>query len=147
MIISEKILDQLRRALGIVSPCRVYIQPAPLPAQPLKIAFLGYNAKHTHDSLVRLCSDNALQVKTTDWNRGRVVLFDGTEITTISHPDQFRGRRFDQVIIADDNRGRVSELYIYLTYSMHMALSGSKIPEEWQVQIYDLDAEVPQYGV
>lgn len=108
----------------------------------LKIAFLGYNARHTNQSLLLLAVDNADQVQRFERRRGRILLRDGTEITAITTPDMLQGRRFDQAIIADDHRAAVYELYIYLTDALHRALSGSKIPEEWRVQIYDLDAEV-----
>lgn len=110
----------------------------------LKIAFMGYNARHTADSLRLFAVDNADQVKSTDWNRGRIVLFDGTEITAIYTPDALLGRRFDQAIIADDHRAAVYERYIYMTDALHQALRSSKVPYEWQVQIYDLDAEVAE---
>lgn len=108
----------------------------------LKIAFMGYNARHTCESMLQLAVDNADQVKRYERNQGRIVLKDGTEITAIRNPAELQGRRFDQAIIADDHRAAVFELYIYLTDALHQALRGSKIPEEYQVQIYDLDAEV-----
>lgn len=147
MSISEKILHRLRRALGIVSPSLAYLQEEPQPAPALKIAFLGYNARHTTESMLRFAVDNADQVKRFERHQGRIVLKDGTEITAIRTPADLQRRHFDQAIIADDHRGAVYELYVYLTDGLCWALSASIVPREYWYQIYDLDAEVPQNDV
>lgn len=112
----------------------------------LKIAFMGYNVRHTGMSMMQFAADNATQVERYERYIGRMLLTDGTEITAISNPGQLRGRRFDQAIIADDHRRAVSRLYLYLTDALHLALSGSNIPEEFRYQIYDIDEEAPNHG-
>jgi len=112
----------------------------------LHIAFIGNNAQHTSKSMLRFAVDNADQVKRFERHQGRIVLKDGTEITAIRTPDELRGLQFDQAIIADDHSGAVYNLYVCFTDMLHMALCWSFVPEEWQVQIYDLDEEDPNHG-
>lgn len=111
----------------------------------LKIAFIGFNAKHTHHALVQLAVDNADQVKSTDWRRGRIVLFDGTEIVAVpaADPVWLHGRRFDQIIIADDWRLMIMKHLREELRALGWCCQHSIVPEEYRLQIYDMDAEVP----
>jgi hypothetical protein len=149
--ISEKIQNRLRRALGIVSPSLTYMADAmPRPALHLKIAFLGYSAEQTARYLQQLAVDNVEQVRRYEKHRNRVLLKDGTEIIGIlpgffaQRPD---GHRFDQVIIADDNRLEILRHRAYDLNVLDMYCRCSVVPNEYRYQYYDLDAEVPLHGV
>ena len=51
----------------------------------LKIAFLGYNVRHTGMSMMRFAADNAAQVERYERYSGHMLLTDGTKITAISN--------------------------------------------------------------
>jgi hypothetical protein len=116
---------------------------------PLKIAFIGYNAELTNTYFRQFAADNAAQVAKYSRVSGRATLNDGTEIFAIPVPNPvaLHGRRFDQVIIADDRRLQI----VWARYAELRALDwycqGSIIPEELRYQIYDIDAEAPKDGV
>ena len=112
----------------------------------LKIAFIGFNTEQTHAALLQLAVDNADQVKRYDRLRGRIVLTDGTEIMAVhpGDPVALHGRRFDQIIIADDWRLMIMEHLRAELRALDWCCQHSSIPEEYRLQIYDMDAEDPQ---
>lgn len=114
----------------------------------LKIAFIGFNAKHTNHALERLAVDNADQVKRYDRRQGRIELRDGTEIVAVpaADPVWMHGRRFDQIIIADDWRLMIMEHLREELRALGWCCQHSIVPEEYRLQIYDMDAEVPENG-
>ena len=144
---SGKILNRLRRALGIVSPSRVFMQEAPQQHHPLRIAFLAWDLKAADRYMEQLVADNADQVKRYIL-RHTVILTDGTEICRVctSDPVTLHGRRYDQVIIADDRRMEIMQRHRATLRALDWCCSGSIVPEEYRWQIYDLDAEVPENG-
>lgn len=111
----------------------------------MKIAFIGYNERQTNARFIELAACNADQVKLTDWRRGRIVLFDGTEIIRVSSDPVFlHGRYFDQVIIADDRRLAILFRRGPELRALEMCCARSEVPEEFRWQFFDLDAaEVP----
>lgn len=110
----------------------------------LKLAFLGYDARDTSTYLRQFVEDNADQVAGFNRTFHRVFLKDQTEIIGIINLDNMQGNRFDQVIIADDRRHAALEKYLYLSDFLYRTLAQSEIPEEWRVQIYDIDEERPK---
>lgn len=114
----------------------------------LKIAFIGFNAKQTHSALLQLAVDNADQVKRFERRQGRIVLKDGTEILAVpaADPAWLHGRRFDQIIIADDWRLMIMEHLREELRALGWCCQHSVVPDEYRLQIYDMDAEVPNNG-
>lgn len=147
MSILEGIQDRLRRALGIVSPSRVFMQEIQPQAMALKIAFLAWDLAAADRYLAQLVADNDDQVKRYIL-RHTVILTDGTEISriSVSDPSALRGRRFDQVIIADDRRMQILKRRQPELHELARCCAGSIIPEEFRFQIYDLDEEAPNHG-
>lgn len=151
MSILDGILDCVRRSLGIVSTSRVFMQKIPqippLTYPPLKIAFLAWGLAAADRYLEQLVADNDDQVKRYIL-RHTVILTDGTEISriSVSDPSALRGRRFDQVIIADDRRMQILERRQPELHELARCCAGSIIPEEFRFQIYDLDEEDPNHG-
>lgn len=115
---------------------------------PLKIAFLGWDARLTARYLRMLQLDNEGQVKTPAGSQPRldkVVLRDGTEIINVySIGLKFlEGWRFDQVILADDRRMEIKERHRRVIAELLHRCGCSNVPEEFRLQIYDIDEEAP----
>lgn len=112
----------------------------------LKIAFIGINAEQTHAALLQLAVDNADQVKRYDRRQGRIMLQDGTEIMAVppGNPVAIHGRQFDQIIIVEDWRVFIKRHLSAELRTLDRCCQHSGIPEEYRLQIYDMDAEVPQ---
>lgn len=111
----------------------------------LKIAFLGWDARLTSRYLRMLQMDNEEQIQRCAGSRpilDDLVLRDGTQIINVySIGMDALTRRFDQVILADDRRMEIMERHRG-TIAMLLALcGGSIVPEEFRLQIYDIDAE------
>jgi hypothetical protein len=117
--------------------------------QPLKIAFIGYDAKQTSRYFEQFAVDNVEQVRRFDRQRGYITLKDGTEIKSMAYIDTraMDGRRFDQVIIADDRRLEILRRRCAELRVLDSCCSCSDVPAEYRYQHYDLDAEVPMHGV
>ena len=107
------------------------------------IAFVGYDARCTAQALRQLASDNADQVASFDPYGMKMVLRDGTRIMGMITRRHMDGLRIDQIIIADDPYLRVwkhqRDLIAYLRHIRRM----SDVPEEFAVQLYNLDAPAP----
>ena len=110
--------------------------------QPLKIAFLAWSAVFAAETLHTLAIANADQVQSHERSRGRVILKDGTVIQTVYPGKCLEGLRFDQVIVADDHRLRLLHYRGALLNELADRCQGSKVPEDYRFQFYDLDAEV-----
>lgn len=108
----------------------------------LRIAFLAWDTRAADRYLEQLVADNADQVKRYIM-RHTVILWDGTEISriSVSDPVALRGRRFDQVIIADDRRLQVLLHRQPILRALADCCRASFVPEEFRFQIYDPDAE------
>ena len=109
------------------------------------IAFLGYNARQTAQYLAQLAEDNAEQVAWYNRRHGRLALTDGTEIISVYSIGLggFDGRRFDQVILADDRRMEIKKIHRRTIAALLYCCSCSIVPEEFRMQIYDIDEEAP----
>lgn len=114
--------------------------------RPLEIAFMGRDIRTTTFFLRQFAADNEERVA---HNRtGRVILKDGTIIEAVSPAmvrERFDGRRYDQLILADDARGLIHisaarEIGDVLEYTMMY----SCVPEEYQIQLYNVDAPPPR---
>ena len=110
---------------------------------PLKIAFIGFNHQQTRANFTQFVRDNRDQFWDYDFARGWARMKDGTEITRIlpGDPAAVCGRRFDQVIIADDRRMIVLHHCLAELIELDRRCAGSTIPEEYRFQIYDTDTE------
>ena len=110
----------------------------------LKLAFLGFNQEQTWRSFEELAREN--RGPRTRFYRvaGLLILDDGTEIHRISspYPDSLRGRRYDQVILADDRRMNLLGYRRAEIRELSRCMAGSPIPEEFRWIVYDLDWQV-----
>lgn len=118
--------------------------------RPLEIAFMGRNLNITNLFLRQFAEDNEEQV--AHKQRGRLVLKDGTRIEAVSpHMVQmlFDGRRYDQLILADDTRGILGDCAVHeIEVACWYALRYSCVPEEFQILRYNVDAPAPpKYSV
>jgi hypothetical protein len=108
-----------------------------------KIAFIGYNEEQTNRYLEDLAVVNADQVHRFDRRQGCVTLKDGTTITAVKPVPEFLiGRRFDQVIVADDRRLAATYRRAPEMRALDLCMVGSVVPEHFRWMLYDLDAEV-----
>lgn len=114
--------------------------------RPLELVFMGYNAPLTDRFLQQFTADNAEQVAHFNKARRFLVLTDGTRIKGVSPgavQRGFDGYRFDQLILADDER----EL-IYITAAREIeivraSLALSCVPREYQILYYNVFALEP----
>ena len=103
------------------------------------LGFIGFNEKQTHLYFDQMAYANREQTEKFYRRDGLLVLTDGTKIYRIGSPESIRARRYDQIIVADDERGlillqRASELH-----HLNERMAGSAIPEEFRWQFYNLD--------
>ena len=107
------------------------------------IAFIGWTEEMTRRYLEDLAVVNADQVYRFDRRNGRVILKDGTTITRVLPvPEFLHGRRFDQVIVADDRRLNVVVTRWPELVALRRCMERSEVPTAFQWQFYDLDAKV-----
>jgi hypothetical protein len=100
--------------------------------RPLKIGFIGYNREQTDTGLEQFVKSNKDQV--THFARCEVVLEDGTKIVPIYNEDNVRGKKFDQIILCDDERWNIWEKRKDLIEYVFWYMAGhSCIPEEYIV--------------
>lgn len=112
----------------------------------LRLAFVGYNTEQTRRYFRLFAQDNAEQIHSADLDRGRIRLYDGTEIRMVTHTEQVRrdGVRFDQIILADDRRRAILRAQAQLLEFIDIyGCRYSEIPQEFRFQFYDLDAPAP----
>lgn len=108
----------------------------------LNIAFLGWDAAQTDRYLSQMAEDNADQVDRYDRRQGRLKLTDGTEIINAYRIGKIHGRKYDQVILADDRRMEIMEHHRKDIAELLARCQSSIIPEEFHLQFYDIDEEV-----
>ena len=82
------------------------------------------------------------QVAWYNQRHGRLVLTDGTEIINAYKIGRLEGWVIDQVILADDRRLNIKEHHRGFIGSLMAHRKASIIPEEFALQIYDIDEEV-----
>lgn len=114
--------------------------------RPLEIAFMGRDLRITNLFLRQFVEDNAEQV--ARHRNGRVILKDGTIIEAISPAmvrTRFDGRRYDQLILADDARGMIEiDAIREVEIIKWAAMRYSCVPEEYQILRYNADAPAPR---
>ena len=107
-----------------------------------KIAFIGYNETQTRLYFDDFVKQNIEQVQVLDLKNGILTLKDGTIITTVKPvPEFYRGRKFDQVIVADDHRGLVTQRRFPELWELERCMESSVVPHLFRWILYDLDAE------
>lgn len=113
--------------------------------RPLEIAFMCWNLNIANYLLGRFADDNPEQI--AQRRRDRLILTDGTTITPLT-PGRVRsgidGRRFDQLILADDRRELLrEEAADEIEAVLYGSMCFSCVPEEYQVLFYNIDAPAP----
>ena len=108
---------------------------------PLKIVFWGWNARLTDQYLEQMAKDNAEQVAWYNRRHGRLALTDGTVIFNAYSIGRIEGWRIDQVILADDRRLNIKEHHRDAIARLMAHRQASIVPEEFGLQIYDIDEE------
>lgn len=115
----------------------------------LKIGFMAYNAKLTHDLFKWFCKNNENLITKYDISKykAEAKFKDGTRvfaILTTPYKPFWRGVRMDQLILCDDERWEIyherhNDIYNLKEYNM----SVSNIPEEFQILecLYDKDID------
>lgn len=114
--------------------------------RPLEIAFMGRDLRITNLFLRQFVEDNEDQV--AHHRNERVILKDGTIIEAI-YPAMVRtridGRRYDQLILADDARGMIEiDAIREIEIIKWTAMCCSCVPEEYQILRYNADAPAPR---
>lgn len=114
--------------------------------RPLEIAFMGRDIRTTTLFLRQFAADNEEQV--AHHRTGRVILKDGTIIEAVSPVmvrQRFDGRRYDQLILADDTRGLIRvEASQEIDHVLKYTMMYSCVPEEYQIQLYNVDDPPPR---
>lgn len=107
---------------------------------PLRLALLGYNQKTTEMGLRYFINNNADQIEGVSWVNKEIRLKDGSTIRGIISADELylRGKRFDQLILFDDNRWEIEwyrseDIRIIKALTMYISV----IPEEFQIIKYE----------
>lgn len=99
----------------------------------LTIGVLGYNDKLTEQMLhyvVECDTENQTEI----FNRNYIRTYEGTEYRALLRHDNWRGYKFDQIILVDDSRWmifdkRFDDINILKSYNLLM----SCVPEEYQI--------------
>ncbi len=106
----------------------------------LNIGILGYNNKLSEYGFKQIIENNKEQVKKISKNKRIALLEDGTQLETILNTcwHTLQGRRFDQLILFDDNRWliyyyRDEDIYNIKKFTMML----SNVPEEFQILNYE----------
>ena len=107
---------------------------------PLRLALLGYNQHTTEQGLRYFINNNIEQIKGTSWRDKKIHLKDGSTIKGITLVDEqsLRGKRFDQLILFDDNRWNIKwhreeDIRIIKVLTMYCSI----IPDEFQIIDYE----------
>ena len=130
--------EELSEKFKQISEC---LAPAFALAHPMTdIAFLAPNHRLAGIAYGQFLRDNNLVVS----GPHRKTLKDGSRITPItpSHKECY-GRRFDQVIVATDSTGQLAAETATAIERL-MEIATGRVPEEFFVQFYDMDAEQPR---
>lgn len=105
---------------------------------PLRLGFVGYNARLTDNMFNRFARDNQEQV---EWfNTERILMKDGTVVfkVLLSNERIFHGMYFDQLILADDERKMI---YWHLGKEIQKiredSMRRSCVPEDYKILFYN----------
>ena len=116
--------------------------------RPLEIAFMGYNTPQTQAAFQQFARDNQEEIRTDLLKMGLLTLKDGTRITEITPGTAGRGIReykYDQLILADDSRKKIySARWREIRLFLQTAMDCSRVPEDYKILFYDLDAPDPR---
>lgn len=116
--------------------------------RPLEIAFMGYNTPQTQAAFQQFARDNQEEIRTDLSKMGLLTLKDGTRITEIFPRTAGRGIReykYDQLILADDSRKKIySARWREISLFLQTAMDCSRVPEDYKILFYDLDAPDPR---
>ncbi len=111
-----------------------------MDALPLRLALLGYNQNTTEQGLRYFINNNIEQVEGVSWMNREIRLKDGSTIKGLTSVDEMglRGRKFDQLILFDDDRWEIEwhrseDIRIIKALTMYVSI----IPEEFQVIRYE----------
>lgn len=102
----------------------------------IKIAFYGGSAKLTMALLAQFVEDNHEQVAKFDDRSGRALLTDGTEIIAIFGKCSAVWTRFDQILVAVDQRVAPVKFDWGLLHYLKTRTSEAKVPEEFHMIYY-----------
>ena len=105
----------------------------------LKLAFIGYDRKQTHHFFKELYCENKQQVARVDFGNGLLVFYDGTVIRRIDSIESCCGRRFDQIIIADDWRKMIYATRADELTALELCSMCSPVPEDFRRIFYNTD--------
>ena len=107
---------------------------------PLRLALLGYNQNTTEQGLRYFINNNIEQVDGMSWMSKEIRLKDGSTIKGLTSVDEMslRGRRFDQLILFDDDRWEIEwhrgeDIRIIKALTMYISI----ISEEFQIIKYE----------
>lgn len=116
--------------------------------RPLEIAFMGYNTPQTQAAFQQFARDNQEEIRTDLLKMGLLTLKDGTRITEITPGTAGRGIReykYDLLILADDSRKKIySARWREISLFLQTAMDCSRVPEDYKILFYDLDAPDPR---
>ena len=106
----------------------------------IDIALLGYTSELSEYGLRQLAENNKEQIVKTRFNKydSEITLDNGTRITAIGYGENIRGRKFDQLMLFDDDRwlikiDKCKDIRRIIAYTMNI----TNIPEEFQILEYE----------
>ena len=103
---------------------------------PLKIGLIGYNTKQTQYGMQVLAHENSDKV--CCFTKNKVVLEDETEIYAIYNMNNVRGRKFDQLILCDDERWNIlEERKTFIEDVLHYITNHSCVPDNFLVMKFE----------
>ena len=109
---------------------------------PLRLALLGYDQNTTEQGLRYFINNNIKQVEGMTWANKEIRLKDGSTIKGITSVDEMslRGKRFDQLILFDDDRWKIEwdreeDIRIIKAHTMYVSV----VPEEFQIIKYEYE--------
>ena len=107
---------------------------------PLRLAILGYDIRSTEQGLRHFINNNIEQIEGTSWVDKVIRLKDGSTIRGITSVDErsLQGKRFDQLILFDDNRWKIEherseDIRVIKALTMYVSV----VPEEFQIIKYE----------
>lgn len=115
------------------------------PPRPLRLALMGYNWELSKKGLRQLVENNKGQVGQFNESKFRSVAYlnDDTTITAIGPGQDFRGHKYDQLILFDDDRWHIlQDKAAAIQAVIEQTLYMSYVPEEFQIIKYEDVGEV-----
>lgn len=107
--------------------------------KPLVIGVMGYNTVLTHKGMTEILKNNKDDIRYVSRDCNFIMMKDGTSIIPIyDSGNMHRGRKFDQLILFDDNRWQIKEhrcacIEEFVMYYMNY----SCVPKEFQILEYE----------